>query len=70
MSTITLDLTIATWRKSTYSENNGGCIEIAEQYSGVMPVRDSKDPNRAPIVVPRAAWSQFVNAAAADSLSA
>ncbi|MFI9721619.1 DUF397 domain-containing protein [Streptomyces sp. NPDC052396] len=59
-----LDLSIAQWRKSLRSTQGNQCLEIAEQYPGVMPVRDSKDPNRAPIVVPRAAWSSFVTAVA------
>ncbi|WP_312018711.1 DUF397 domain-containing protein [Streptomyces sp. I05A-00742] len=48
-----------------HSENDDGCIEIAEQFPGMMPVRDSKAPDRLPIVVPRAAWSAFVTAVAA-----
>ncbi|MBH1933921.1 DUF397 domain-containing protein [Streptomyces sp. AV19] len=50
------DLSTATWRKSTHSENDGGCVEIAEQYPDVLPIRDSKAPGRTPIVVRRAVW--------------
>ncbi|MGW1077192.1 DUF397 domain-containing protein [Streptomyces sp. NPDC002537] len=59
------DLSIAKWRKSQRSVQGDSCLEIAEQYSDVMPVRDSKDKNRTPVVVPRAAWAQFVTAVAA-----
>lgn len=65
MSAIAPDLCIATWRKSTHSENDGGCVEIAEQFPGVMPIRDSKAPALPPIIIPRAAWSSFVATLAA-----
>lgn len=60
------DLSIAVWRKSSYSTNGGGCIEVAEQFPGALPVRDSKAPRRTPIVVPRGAWVAFVNALRTD----
>ncbi|PAU48754.1 DUF397 domain-containing protein [Streptomyces albireticuli] len=60
------DLTTAKWRKSTYSGNGGGCVVIAEQYPGIMPIGDSKDLSRAPIIVTRGAFSSFV-AAVSDS---
>jgi hypothetical protein len=41
----TPDLTRTVWRKSSYSNNDGGnCVEVAENVPGVVPVRDSKDP--------------------------
>ncbi|MGK5640801.1 DUF397 domain-containing protein [Streptomyces sp. URMC 126] len=65
MCTVRFDLSIASWRKSSYSAGNETCIEVAEQFPGVLPIRDSKTPDRPPIVVPRAAWSAFVTAVAA-----
>ncbi|MFI2611276.1 DUF397 domain-containing protein, partial [Kitasatospora sp. NPDC018623] len=35
----------AVWRKSTYSNGDGDCIEIADGAPGIVPVRDSKDPH-------------------------
>ncbi|WP_372409851.1 DUF397 domain-containing protein [Streptomyces luteireticuli] len=61
MRTVTLDLSIAAWRKSSYSQNSGGCVEIAERFPGVVPIRDSKSPAHAPIIVSRRAWAAFVN---------
>ncbi|GAA3059208.1 hypothetical protein GCM10020000_47660 [Streptomyces olivoverticillatus] len=55
MST-TLDLTRAIWEKSSYSEGNGGaCVEWAPECaaSGVVPVRDSKNPPRPRPDLPR-----------------
>ncbi|GAA2911232.1 hypothetical protein GCM10020221_03730 [Streptomyces thioluteus] len=60
----TVDLPIAAWRKSTHSVNEGGCVEVAEQCSEFLPVRDSKDTGRTPLVFPRPAWSAFVTAVA------
>ncbi|MQS39163.1 DUF397 domain-containing protein [Streptomyces katsurahamanus] len=37
------DLSAATWRTSSYSNSDGGnCVEISDDYTGVVPVRDSK----------------------------
>jgi len=40
-----VDLDQAAWRKSTFSGNQGNCLEVADGFPGVMPVRDSKDPD-------------------------
>ncbi|WP_171172485.1 DUF397 domain-containing protein [Streptomyces sp. I05A-00742] len=65
MRTVRFDQSIAAWRKSSYCATNEGCIEIAEQFPDALPVRDSKDTDRPPIIVPRAAWSAFVTTVAA-----
>ncbi len=49
-----------TWRKSSYSGNNGGdCLEVADDLPGIVPVRDSKNPNPT-LVVTADAWVAFV----------
>jgi hypothetical protein len=55
-----LHLNDACWRKSTFSGNSGDCIEVADGFAGVMPVRDSKDPQGATLVFSADAWSAFV----------
>ncbi len=56
-----IDLTGATWRKSTYSGPQGGdCVEVADGVAGVMPVRDSKDPEGPALVFGADAWTAFV----------
>ncbi|MFJ6212521.1 DUF397 domain-containing protein [Streptomyces sp. NPDC092296] len=56
-------LTRAQWRKSSYSNGGGGgCIEIAEQYPGTVPVRDSKDPAGPALVFSADAFAGFVQA--------
>jgi hypothetical protein len=58
----TPELISARWRRSSYSNANGGnCVEVAENVPGVVPVRDSKNPHGPVLVVPAAAWDAFVN---------
>ncbi|MFF5772632.1 DUF397 domain-containing protein [Streptomyces californicus] len=55
------DLTAAMWRKSSYSNSDGGnCVEVADGFPGVVPVRDSKRPEGAALVFGASAWAVFV----------
>ncbi|TKA00389.1 DUF397 domain-containing protein [Actinacidiphila oryziradicis] len=55
------DLNGADWRKSSYSNQEGGdCVEVANGFPGVVPVRDSKDPQRPALVFPTASWAAFI----------
>ncbi|MDQ0986088.1 DUF397 domain-containing protein [Streptomyces sp. V2I9] len=55
------DLTAARWRKSSYSNSDGGnCVEVADGFRGVVPVRDSKRPEGAALVFAASAWAAFV----------
>lgn len=55
-----IDLSTATWRTSSYSNQDGGaCVEVAYGVPGVVPVRDSKNPVPALAVAPDA-WRAFV----------
>ncbi|MEU3788805.1 DUF397 domain-containing protein [Streptomyces fructofermentans] len=55
------DLSAARWRRSSYSDDNGGeCVEIADGVPGVLPVRDSKSPDGPVLVLGERAWSEFV----------
>ena len=61
MATSRNDLSTAVWRKSSYTNGDGGdCVEVVDGLPGVVPVRDSKDPHGPAIVFPAAAWSSFV----------
>ncbi|MGW1175638.1 DUF397 domain-containing protein [Kitasatospora sp. NPDC002543] len=58
-----VDLTEASWRKSSYSGTGGGaCVEVADGFAGVMPVRDSKDPSGPALLFRSSAWQAFVTA--------
>jgi hypothetical protein len=51
------------WFTSSYSDNGGNCIEVAANLvasRGVVPVRDSKDPEGPALVFAADAWSAFV----------
>ncbi|WP_328866735.1 DUF397 domain-containing protein [Streptomyces sp. NBC_00304] len=61
MARIDLDLCAATWRKSTYSNGDGGnCLEVADGHPGLVPVRDSKRPDGPGLIVHAAAWVPFI----------
>ncbi|MFJ6199710.1 DUF397 domain-containing protein [Micromonospora sp. NPDC092111] len=64
------DLTGARWRKSARSGGQGDCVEVADNLSGVVAVRDSKDPEGPALTFPPAAFSAFVHAAKQDRLTA
>ncbi|MFI9228907.1 DUF397 domain-containing protein [Streptomyces rimosus] len=51
------------WFKSSYSDNGGACIEVATNLitsHGVIPVRDSKNPNGPVLALPVDAWAGLV----------
>jgi len=68
---------IDTWRKSSYSTNNGGCVEVAWRTSShstdnggcvevawqapATLVRDSKDPATGTLTPERAAWHTLLH---------
>jgi Domain of unknown function (DUF397) len=57
-----VDLSRATWRKSSYSGSNGGqCVEVARNLPGVVAVRDSKDPDGPSLIVTAGAWRAFLD---------
>jgi hypothetical protein len=53
------------WFTSSYSDNGGNCVEVAGNLAtshGVVPVRDSKDPNGPALTFSPATWTAFVSA--------
>ncbi|MGW0837017.1 DUF397 domain-containing protein [Streptomyces prunicolor] len=58
----TLDLTTAAWRKSSYSDGGANnCVEVADGYPGLVPVRDSKTPTARPLILAAVSWAGFVD---------
>ncbi|XVV35899.1 DUF397 domain-containing protein [Streptomyces sp. CA-100214] len=57
-----IDLSTVTWRKSSYSNSDGGnCVEVAQGIPSVVPVRDSKAPALGALVFAAPAWVAFVD---------
>ncbi|MET8217093.1 DUF397 domain-containing protein [Streptomyces hirsutus] len=66
------DLTTVVWRKSSYSNGEGGaCVEVATGCLGMVPIRDSKIPAGPVVLVSNDGWSAFLNVVkdAPDALS-
>ncbi|MFF7452973.1 DUF397 domain-containing protein [Kitasatospora sp. NPDC008115] len=68
--TVPVDLIGAAWLKSSYSQNGGNCVEVAPEFPGLVPVRDSKDPSGPALVFPSGAWQSFVTAVQAGEFGA
>jgi len=53
-----LDRSRAVWRTSSYSNNGGACIEVAD-LPGIVAIRDSKDRSGPVLVLTPAQWREF-----------
>ncbi|GAA3724475.1 DUF397 domain-containing protein [Plantactinospora mayteni] len=52
------------WRKSNRSNQSGGdCVEVADNLTGVVLVRDTKDRDGGTLTFGPAAWRAFVSLA-------
>ncbi|NYT95437.1 DUF397 domain-containing protein [Salinispora sp. H7-4] len=55
-----MDLTGATWRKSSRSAQTNDCVEVATNLAGVVGVRDSKDPAGPALNIDPGSWRSFL----------
>ncbi|MFC8046698.1 DUF397 domain-containing protein [Nocardia sp. NPDC057353] len=58
------------WFKSSYSGDQGDCVEVAYQPGGKLSVRDSKNPDVAVVTFPKASWAVFVAGISAGEFEA
>jgi Domain of unknown function (DUF397) len=55
-----MDLTNASWRKSSYSSGNGGqCVEVTPDLPGLVAMRDSKDRGGPVLAFSPDEWQAF-----------
>ncbi|UGQ14008.1 DUF397 domain-containing protein [Yinghuangia sp. ASG 101] len=63
MTRLNLSPGTRTWRKSSYSNANGGdCLEVGVHACTAVPVRDSKDIKRGQLAVPTTSWTALTTA--------
>ena len=55
-----IDLSRAEWHKSSYSSQDGNCVEVARNLPGLVAVRDTKQPDGAQLVVSQETWRVFI----------
>ncbi|GAV40720.1 DUF397 domain-containing protein [Streptomyces acidiscabies] len=55
-----IDLTDAAWIKSSRSNGQAACVEVAFIGQGAVPVRDSKNAYGPILVASETAWGAFV----------
>ncbi|MFE9386647.1 DUF397 domain-containing protein [Streptomyces sp. NPDC007025] len=66
-----LDLSAVSWRKSSYSNQDGGaCVEVSDDFATLVPVRDSKAPHGPVLTFPADGWSSFLSAVKVGELHA
>jgi hypothetical protein len=52
--------TTTSWRKSSYSNSGANCVEVAETRSGMVAVRDSRNPDDGALTFSPDEWQAFV----------
>ncbi|WP_405735141.1 DUF397 domain-containing protein [Streptomyces sp. NBC_01537] len=56
------------WWRSSHSGGSGNCVEITTDVPGLIPIRDSKNPDGPVLLFTSAGFSAFVSAIDAGSL--
>ncbi len=56
-----IDSATAVWRKSSFSNGQANCVEVARNLPYVVAVRDSKDADGAKLIFSSTEWRTFVH---------
>ncbi|MEU7328890.1 DUF397 domain-containing protein [Streptomyces parvus] len=70
---MTTESTTPQWVKSSYSDNGGSCVEWAPRTAsatGIVPVRDSKNPGGPALALAADAFASFVAGVKAGGFAA
>mgnify|MGYP001228267440 CR=1 FL=1 len=49
------------WRKSSYSSNPQGCVQVRVPRKGMVEIGDTRESQGPTITVPHAEWESFLN---------
>jgi hypothetical protein len=60
----------AVWRTSSFSNNGGACVEVADNLSGIVAIRDSKDSSGPVLLLTPIQWREFITKLRVDAVSA
>ena len=61
------DLSRAEWRKSSYSSQDGNCVEVAVNLPAFVAARDSKHPAGPALLISRDTWRSFIQSLRAQA---
>ena len=59
----------AVWRTSSYTNNGGACVEVADNQPDLIAVRDSKDRNGPVLLLTASQWREFITDLHAKAVS-
>jgi Domain of unknown function (DUF397) len=59
----------AVWRTSSFSNNGGACVEVADNQPDLIAVRDTKDRSGPILLLTPIQWREFITMLRANAVS-